>query len=46
MAAGDAAHWHAVGPQSYGTAFEVVTYDKNMHLLPLVFAHFVGPESF
>lgn len=44
-AAADAAHCDGVGPQSYGTSFEVVTYDTNMHLLPLVFAHFIGPEN-
>lgn len=42
--AADAAHCDGVGPQSYGTTFEVVTYDTNMHLLPLLFAHFVGAE--
>lgn len=39
-----AAHFDGVGPQSYDTTFEVVTYDKNMHLLSLLFAHFVGAE--
>ena len=45
-AAADAAHCHVVRPQSYGTTLEVVTYDTNIHLLPLVFAHFVGAESY
>lgn len=40
----DAAHLDGVGSQPYGTAFEVVTSDTNHHLLPLVLAHFVGPE--
>ena len=44
--AADAAHCDGIGPQSYGTTFEVVTYDTNMHLLPLVFAHFVGVECY
>lgn len=42
--AADAAHCDGVGPQSYGTTFEVVCYDCNNHLIPIVFAHFVGPE--
>lgn len=33
--AADAAHCDVVGPQSYGTTFEVVTYDTNRHLLPV-----------
>ncbi|PXF40085.1 hypothetical protein BWQ96_10211 [Gracilariopsis chorda] len=45
-AAADAAHCDGVGPQSYGTTFEVVTYDTNMHLLPLLFAHFIGTEDY
>lgn len=43
-AAADACHCDGIGPQSYGTLFEVVTYDANNHILPLVFAHFVGSE--
>ena len=45
-AAADVAHCDGLGPQSYGTILEVVTYDTNMHLLPLVFAHFVGAERY
>ena len=44
-ASADAAHCDGIGPQSYGTSFKVVGYDANNHLFPLVFAHFVGPES-
>lgn len=33
-------------PQSYGATFEVVTCDANYNLFPIVFAHFVGPESY
>ena len=40
----DAAHCDGVGSQSYGTTFEVVAYDCNNHLFPLVFGIFVGPE--
>lgn len=40
----DAAHCQGVGPQSYGTVFQVLGYDTNNHILPLVFAHFVGTE--
>lgn len=36
-AAADATHCDGVGPQSYEPSFEVVTYDANMHLLPIVF---------
>ena len=43
-ASADAAHCDGIGPQSYGTTFEVVSYDANNHLFPLVFAHFVGAE--
>ncbi|PXF42487.1 hypothetical protein BWQ96_07796 [Gracilariopsis chorda] len=45
-AAADAAHFDNVGPQSCGTTFEVLTYDTNMHLLPLLFAHFIGTEDY
>lgn len=44
-AAADAALCDGVGLQLYGTAFEDVTYDSNMHLFPLVLAHFIGAES-
>ena len=44
-ASADAAHCDGIGPQSYGTTFEVVAYDVNNHLFPLIFAHFVGPEN-
>lgn len=44
--AADAAHCEGVGPQSYGTTFEVVGYDTNNHLIPLVFGHSVGPECY
>lgn len=42
--AADAVHCNGVGPHSYCTYFEVVTYDTNMHLLPLTFKHFVGTK--
>lgn len=42
-AAADAAHCGGIWPQSCGTKFEVVGYDTNNHLFPLVFGHFVGP---
>lgn len=42
--AADVAHCDGVGPQAYGTTFEVVTYDTNMHLLSLLFALFMGAE--
>ncbi|CAN8075950.1 unnamed protein product [Agarophyton chilense] len=44
--AADAAHRDGVGPLSYGTTFEVVTYDTNHHLLPLLFAHLIGAECY
>ncbi|CAN8065712.1 unnamed protein product [Agarophyton chilense] len=44
--AADAAQCDGVGPQSYGTTYEVVTYDTNHHLIPLLFAHFIGAECF
>lgn len=40
----DAAHCEGKGPQSYGTTFEVVTYDTNYNIVPIAFAHFVGAE--
>lgn len=45
-ASADAAHCEGIGPQSYGTTFEVVTYDANNHLLPVFFGHFVGAECY
>lgn len=42
--AADAAHCEGIGTQSYGTTFEVVTYDSNHHLCPLLFAHSIGSE--
>lgn len=42
----DAAHYNGVGPQSYGTTFEVITYDTNMKILLPVFAHFIGTENY
>lgn len=41
MAAPDAAPCKGISLQSYGTSFEVVTYDTNNHTLPLLFARFV-----
>lgn len=37
--ASDGAHCQDVGPQSYGTIFEVVRSDANNHFLPLFFSH-------
>lgn len=42
--AADTACCDGVGPQSKGTTFEVVTYDTNINLLQLSFAHFIGAE--
>lgn len=44
-AAADASHCQGVGPQSYGTTFEVILYDGNHHIVPILFAHAVGTES-
>lgn len=41
----DAAHCQGIGPQSYGTTFEVVGYDANNNLVPLLFYHYIGTES-
>lgn len=41
----DAAHCEGVGPQSYGTTFEVMVYDSNHHVVPILFSHSVGSES-
>lgn len=43
-ATADACHCQGIGPQSYGTVFEVMVYDTNHHLVPIVFAHSVGTE--
>lgn len=40
-----AAYCAVVGVNSYGTNFEVIGYDSNNHLPPLVFFHSVAPES-
>lgn len=34
-----------VGPQSYETVFQVYIFDKNKHLVALVFSNSVGSES-
>lgn len=44
--AAHAAHCDGVGSQPYGTNFEVITYDTNMHIFSLAFAHFIGIENF
>ena len=44
-ATADAAHCAGVGPQSYGTAFEVLAYDANNSAVPILFFHSVGVES-
>ena len=41
--AADAAHCDGVGRQSYGPTFDVVAYDVNNQLTPLVFVDSVGP---
>lgn len=43
--AAEAAHCDGVERQSYGTTFEVLGYDANNHLCPIVFPHFLGAES-
>lgn len=43
-AAADASHCQGIGPQSYGTIFEVVVYDANNHVIPVLFYHSVGTE--
>ena len=40
----DAAHCEGKGPQSYCITFEVVVYDTNFNILPILFAHFDGEE--
>ncbi|PXF49623.1 hypothetical protein BWQ96_00501 [Gracilariopsis chorda] len=44
ITAADTTHCEEIGPQSYGTIFVVVGYHTNNHLVPLAFAHSVGPE--
>lgn len=44
-AAADASHCQGVGLQSYGTAFEVVLYNFNYHIVPILFSHSVSTES-
>jgi hypothetical protein len=34
-----------IGPQSFGTYFEVSGYDANNHLLPLTVGHYAGTED-
>lgn len=41
----DASHCQGSGPQSYGTFFEVLNYDANNQLTPLVSSHSIGTES-
>ena len=41
----DPAHCQGSGPQLYGTTYEVVVYDANRNLVPLLFAHTVATES-
>ena len=45
-AAADAAYCYGIGPQSYETTFEAISYLTNTHLLPILFAHFIGPENY
>lgn len=42
----DAFQCEGIGPQSYETIFEVMWYDLNNHLVPLVFSHCVGTECY
>lgn len=44
--AANATHRDGVRPQSYGTTFEVITYDSNMHILLLVFAHLISTADY
>ena len=44
IAAADAAHCEGKGIKSYGTTFEVVLYDANYNLVPILFANYVGAE--
>lgn len=40
----DPANFQGYGTSSYGTTFEVVGYDANRNLVPLLFAQIVGTE--
>lgn len=42
--AADGAHCDGVGPQRYGTTFEVVTFNTNRDILSLVLANLSGSE--
>ena len=42
----DAAHCERKGLNSYGTTFEVVVYDANYNIVPILFAHYVGAERY
>ena len=42
--AADAAHCEGKGLNSYGPTFEVVLYDANYNIIPIIFGHFVGAE--
>ena len=39
----DSVQCEGFGMQSYGTAFQVVGYDANHQICPIVFSHFIGP---
>lgn len=43
-ASSDASHFQGIWPQSYGTIFEVVIYDANNHIIPVLFYYLVGTE--
>lgn len=45
IAKADTAHCTGVGLYSYGTPFEVLVYDVNSHILPLLFFYSVVVES-
>ena len=42
----DAAHCEGKGLNSYETTFKVVVYDANYSIIPVLFAHFIGVESY
>lgn len=44
IATSDSAHSQGHGILSYWTMFQVLDYDTNLHVVPVVFHHFVGTE--
>lgn len=37
-------HCQGVGPQSYGTIFEVLVYDTNQQMITIMFYHSIETE--